>query len=126
MPASLWDVDLAESDHFRFALGAADESYVFNGSGQEIALEDLVVGYSEFASGRAVPIVNPIKDSMRTKTTPQTRKVAAAVYLPVPGIDRDTANEIGNSFAEWLSRCGSTVRVHHALVAPGERAEFDV
>ncbi|MEQ9105613.1 MAG: phenylalanine--tRNA ligase beta subunit-related protein [Rhodothermales bacterium] len=58
-------------------LGAPGESYVFNSAGQEIDLEDLIAGCVG-----DVPVVNAVKDSMATKTTPDTRRVLALLYAP--------------------------------------------
>lgn len=70
-------------------LGRPDESYVFNTAGQDIGLEDLIVGClapSADAAADGMPVVNAIKDSMATKTTPDTRRVLALLYAPAgPG-----------------------------------------
>ncbi len=87
VPISVWDLDLAASERFDFHLGGADESYVFNSGGQVLQLQDLLCGHAwSEAEQRWVPIVNPVKDCLRTKTTDATTAVAGVVYCPVlPG-----------------------------------------
>jgi hypothetical protein len=70
-------------------LGRPDETYVFNSAGQDIGLEDLIVGCVGPSAGAVedgTPVVNAVKDSMATKTTPDTRRVLALLYAPArPG-----------------------------------------
>ncbi len=77
-------------------LGRPDESYVFNTAGQEIGLEDLIVGCvggSADSVTDGTPVVNAVKDSMATKTTPDTRRVLALLYAPAtPGEASPTAS----------------------------------
>lgn len=82
VPVSLWDVELAQSKRYRFRLGKKGESYVFNAAGQVIELEDLVTGFA-LQDQQELPIVTPVKDSLRSKTTPQTRTVMMVVYYPL-------------------------------------------
>lgn len=126
LPASLWDIDLAGTDQYTFGLGKPGESYVFNETGQEIDLEDLVVGYAESTHENAVPIVNPIKDSLRTKTIPETRNIAAAIYCPYPFFERVRVETMSSRFASLLDSCGSEVTVHTAIVQPGESVTIEV
>jgi len=67
-----------------FRLGKANESYVFNPSGQEIDLEKLIVIADEkdAGSGESIPIGSPIKDSMLGKISRQTTSVIGVVYSP--------------------------------------------
>jgi len=75
LPISVWDLDRVDADVFRFRLGEADESYVFNDAGQEIALQDLIVGCAcRDASDPGRPIVNGVRDSMATKTRAGTTR----------------------------------------------------
>lgn len=61
--------------------GRQDESYVFNASGQEIALAGLIVA-CDLDSDR--PYGNPVKDSMAGKITDATRALLGVVYSPGP------------------------------------------
>ncbi len=121
MPISIWDVDAASSEEYVFRLGHPGEEYVFNTAGQVISLEDLVVGCSlgPGDSPDGVPIVNPVKDSMKTKTGPSTRHVMAAVYAPVAvrstGLDDACAE-----FAGWLERATSAGLTSYMILNPGE------
>lgn len=122
LPISLWDLDLAGSSRFRFRLGQAGEVYVFNEGGQTINLEDLVVG-CRMTDGADEPIVNPIKDSLATKTTPATTRVAACVYSPLGTVSPERLDEICAVFAGWLAGAGDGVTTSHGIVHPGESAD---
>lgn len=119
LPASLWDLDRAGADAFVFRLGRAGEAYVFNAGGQVIDVEDLLVGCRAGRDGEA-PIVNPVKDSLATKTTPETTRVAACVYAPAAAVSPEVLEALCDEFARWLAACGDNVRVARAVVAPGE------
>lgn len=121
LPVSIWDLQKATGNRFVFRLGREDEQYVFNSAGQVISVADLVVGCEvrvEAPDGR--PIVNPVKDSMKTKTTEDTRSVAASVYAPAD-YPLSRLEEICTRFAELLQmgRSGAAVAVHR-LAGPGE------
>ncbi|MDA0875652.1 MAG: hypothetical protein O3C45_11415 [Bacteroidetes bacterium] len=62
LPISIWDLDRAGTDRFMFRLGAVDETYVFNATGQEIALADLIMGCAVREDCASEPIVNAVKD----------------------------------------------------------------
>ncbi len=79
VPISLWDVELAKTKSYCFRLGKPGESYIFNATGQILDLEDLVCGVA-IQNGTEQPIVTPVKDSLATKTTDQSRHVVYAVY----------------------------------------------
>lgn len=79
LPISVIDLDLADDDRFSVRRGRADEAYVFNGAGQTITLEDLLL----LADGQSDrPLANPVKDSLRTKLVPETKNVLAVLYVP--------------------------------------------
>jgi DNA/RNA-binding domain of Phe-tRNA-synthetase-like protein len=101
VPASVWDLDLAGRS-YTIRRGRAGESYVFNASGQEIGLEDLLL---VSRGPQDVPAVNPVKDSHATKTHAETRNLAGVVYMPdQSGLD---AASICAEFATLLSGCGA-------------------
>lgn len=115
LPVSLWDLDLAASCSYTLRYGKSDEAYVFNSAGQTIALEDLLV------VARAeddVAVVNPVKDSLATKTIPTTTRVAVIVYTPVAYAAE--LPDVLNLFARWLRACGSDVRIASGVVHPDE------
>ena len=125
LPISLWDLDRAGTDRFRFRLGRPGETYVFNTGGQQIDLEDLVLGARlDGEDGAGTPIVNPVKDSLATKTTPETRRVAACLYAPASALSTDELAAVCAAFAELLAACGPAVETAHALARPGETATF--
>ncbi|MBT8402135.1 MAG: hypothetical protein KJO98_16785, partial [Rhodothermia bacterium] len=123
LPVSIWDLDKSECQRFVFRLGRSDEQYVFNDAGQIISLADLVVGCKVNDDPEGRPIVNPVKDSMETKTSSDTRRVAACVYAPT---------ELGNArlaslcqrFAALLARGGlETPEIAHVIASPGAEVE---
>lgn len=119
LPVSLWDLDKAGSSYVRFRLGRVGESYVFNVAGQQIDLADLIVGCRvDSASGMDEPIVNPVKDSLATKTDEATTRVAACVYAPASLVSRAMLQLICQTFAAWLARCGDRVETAWAIVQP--------
>ena len=99
---SVWDIDLAQSRQFVFRLGKAGESYVFNQTGQVIALESLVTGFAMVA-GQEIPIVTPVKDSLNTKTTGQSKNVAVAIYYPKTAGSRGHLNQMLQECGELLA-----------------------
>ncbi len=102
VPASVWDLDLAGYTCFA-RRGHDGESYVFNASGQEIGLQDLLL----LADSSDQPMVNPVKDSHRTKTRPSSRNVAGIMYIPeAAGLDASAALE---EFRGLMAACGPAV-----------------
>ncbi len=128
VPISVWDLDLSSKDHFVFRLGTEDERYVFNQGGQELALRDLLCGCElDTTTGVSVPIVNAIKDCLRTKTTDETTRVAAAVYCPLNDVvNRQQVEAITVELREWLSACGTNARSAHAVVGVGDSVELEL
>lgn len=74
LPISVVDLSLARPP-FRVAIAAAGEQYVFNRGGQTIDLGGLVCLFD--AEG---PCANAVKDSQRTKTTPETTTTLSLVW----------------------------------------------
>lgn len=79
-PASIFD--LAFTGHeLQLSRGRTGESYVFNHSGQEIDLQDLLVVRRRREGGWEA-CGNPVKDAMATKVFEACRDVVAVVYAP--------------------------------------------
>lgn len=124
LPISLWDHDRAAASAYRFRLGHPDEAYVFNAGGQQIALQDLVVGCAQTnADKRGTPIVNPVKDSMATKTTVETTHVVASIYAPQDVVQVDELRTWCAEFAGWLAECGEDVQTAYDVALPQSRVE---
>ncbi len=125
LPISLWDVDRAAAARFRFRLGREGERYVFNKGGQQIDLKDLLVGcrVREEANPSDEPIVNPIRDSLATKTNPDTRRVAACLYAPLNVVSTADLEEICAEFLELLSECGDDVDGGYAVLRRGSTVD---
>lgn len=121
LPISLWDVDKAGTSRYLVRLGRAGEAYVFNAGGQAIEVEDLIVGCRVSDSGpdSGEPIVNPVKDSLATKTDVSTRNVAAVIYAPL-GLPIEVLKATTEGFAELLAHCGSGVETGWAIAGPGD------
>jgi DNA/RNA-binding domain of Phe-tRNA-synthetase-like protein len=126
LPISMWDLDRVVRNVMVFRAGNPGEEYVFNPSGQTLDVVDLVVGCA--ASGAegdpGVPAVSPIKDSQRAKTTPETRRVAAAIFAPVSAVSSAQLEAMCVRFANWLSACGPEVSVTRAVIEPGGSARL--
>ena len=82
------------------ALAAPKSTYVFNASGQVIDVGDLLCLHD--ADG---PCANPVKDSQRTKTNAETRRILAVVW----GTDNlpDRAEAAASWYRELLERFGA-------------------
>lgn len=122
VPISLWDLDRAAADRYVFRLGAPGESYVFNKGGQRIDVKDLVVGcrVREGDGTGEEPIVNPVRDSQETKTTPATQRVAACIYAPSNAFSISNLSEMCRIFAELLAACGDDVDSTFGILSPQE------
>jgi DNA/RNA-binding domain of Phe-tRNA-synthetase-like protein len=124
-PISIWDPDRVGSRIFRFRLGAAGETYVFNPGGQEVALEDLIVGCVCADEGDpGEPIVNAVKDSQRTKTSDNTSRVVAAIYAPRRESPVQKLADTCAEFAHLLSDPSVGGAAIHGCLDPGQRADF--
>jgi DNA/RNA-binding domain of Phe-tRNA-synthetase-like protein len=105
-PASVFDLGKTGLE-LLLRRGLPGESYVFNPSGQEIDLEDLVVVCRRAASGAWEPCGNPVKDAMATKVFEDARDVAAVVYAP-SAEPSDRLRSCAERFRELLlSECGA-------------------
>jgi DNA/RNA-binding domain of Phe-tRNA-synthetase-like protein len=97
LPISVVDLDRAEQP-FRIGVAEAGWSYVFNASGQEIALGGLLCLHD--ARG---PCANGVKDSQRTKTNEATRRTLSVLWGAAELRERtDTAVEWYRELTEEL------------------------
>jgi DNA/RNA-binding domain of Phe-tRNA-synthetase-like protein len=112
LPGSLFDAELT-GPRLLVRRGQAGESYIFNPSGQEIDLEDLLLVCRETSSGWE-PCGNPVKDSMATKIRETTRDMLAVLYAP--------ADEPLDVVARWSARYADLLRTH----CGAEESGFDV
>jgi DNA/RNA-binding domain of Phe-tRNA-synthetase-like protein len=121
MPISLWDVGRVAARRFVFRLGEAEQSYVFNPAGHTMDLQDLVCG-GAVKDAVWSPSVNPVKDSMATKTNEETTEVAAAIYASASAISDGTLEAACAELLGWLRSCGGPgVEGDHGILRPGER-----
>jgi DNA/RNA-binding domain of Phe-tRNA-synthetase-like protein len=103
-PIALVDLDRARTP-FRVAPGPQDGSYVFNASGQEMALKGLICLFD-----REGPCANPVKDAQRTKTHEGTTRTLTVIW-GVEGFQDRLAAAL-EWYQEILERAGaSTTRV---------------
>lgn len=121
LPVSLWDLERAAAERYVFRLGREGEAYVFNPAGQALELEGLVAG-CRVRAGEEEPIVTPVKDAQATKTTPETRRVAACLYAPPSEVAPEALEALCEALAGWLARCGEDARAAWAVAQPGETA----
>ena len=124
LPISIWDVDSSGAESFEFRLGGQSESYVFNHAGHSIDLEDLIVGCSVEPNGISTPIVNPVKDSMGTKTSSSTLTVAAAVYAPLDDGPVASLVEVCESFVRILGQSSGSAKAVFRILKAGEQTKF--
>ena len=80
LPISVVDLGRAGTREFVLRRGREGERYVFNTTGQEIGLRDLLL-VATLPDDTAC--ASPVKDSMRTKVGADTTDVVAFVYGPV-------------------------------------------
>ncbi|HTX72814.1 MAG TPA: phenylalanine--tRNA ligase beta subunit-related protein [Rectinemataceae bacterium] len=86
-PASIFDAEKTGLE-LLVRRGEEGERYIFNASGQEIDLKDLLVVCRPAQGGGAEggapwsPCGNPVKDAMATKVFEGARRVVAVVYAP--------------------------------------------
>jgi DNA/RNA-binding domain of Phe-tRNA-synthetase-like protein len=127
VPISLWDVERANSNEYRFRLGRADERYVFNRSGQELALEDLIIGAaSDGTVPEGRPIVNAVKDSLATKTHESTSQIAAAVYCPLRAIDEAMLGRVCAELRAWIVSSNPGAHSAQGVLGPGQTLVIEV
>ncbi|MEW5764116.1 MAG: phenylalanine--tRNA ligase beta subunit-related protein [Acidobacteriota bacterium] len=97
LPISLLDVDRCGSEAFGIRRGRAGERYVFNPSGQELDLQDLLLAATLPGD---VPCGSPVKDSQATKVAPDTTRILGVVYAPSAMADQ--AREVADRLARLL------------------------
>jgi DNA/RNA-binding domain of Phe-tRNA-synthetase-like protein len=124
LPISLWDAGLCAASAFEFRLGRPEEGYVFNPSGQELDLEDLVCGCE--LPGGSLPIVTPIKDGMRTKVRPETGTAIGAIYYPAGAMTPAAIEAVNSEFLEKLLALAPGTRGGKLLLLPGEKKTLEI
>lgn len=119
VPASQWDLDQIGGQNYTLQLGKEGDYFEFNKSGQTIDIQDLVSVYAYNPdNGEWEPHLNPIKDSLKSKTGEGTRNVGAAVYLPAEQAEESeewpTLKRVVDEYAYWLQQVSSgEVRTHY-------------
>jgi len=105
-PASVFDLEKSGSE-LRIGRGRPGDSYVFNQSGQEIDLEDLLCVWKR--DGEVWwPIGNPVKDAMATKVFEGCSSIVAVLYAP-KGPEGADLEACAGYFAGLLrSDCGAS------------------
>lgn len=101
LPISVIDVDKARRP-FQIKTAAAEMRYVFNPSGQEMALKGLPCLFDSLG-----PCANPIKDSQRTKTDEFTQNTLTVIW-GVRGLPEHTLRT-RDWYLELLTRSGIEV-----------------
>jgi DNA/RNA-binding domain of Phe-tRNA-synthetase-like protein len=98
-PASIFDMELCGTSLY-LRRGVEGESYIFNPSGQNIDLRDLLCVCCR-RGDNWVPCGNPVKDSMATKIRESTQGVVAVIYAP-SGEAASDPSAAAERFAELL------------------------
>jgi DNA/RNA-binding domain of Phe-tRNA-synthetase-like protein len=100
-PIAMVDLDRARPP-FRVSPGLPEESYVFNVSGQEMALKGLVC----LRDARG-PCANPVKDAQRTKTDDGTTRTLTVIW-GIAGFEENLSAALA-WYHEILARVGAVV-----------------
>lgn len=98
-PIGVGDTALARPP-YSIRIAPKGATYIFNPSGQEMALGGLVCLYD--AEG---PCINPVRDSQRTKTRPETVETLTVIWAPVSHRDRLARTE--RWYREMLEEAGA-------------------
>ena len=101
LPISVIDLDRAGANAFVVRFGHEGESYVFNPSGQELDLRDLLLA-AVLPEDR--PVATPVKDCQATKTDGETRRALALLYGPA-GLE-DAVSEATRRMADLIGTYG--------------------
>lgn len=109
LPISLLDADLAMADATGLVvrLGAEGESYEFNAAGHVIDIAGLLC----IARKDGAALGNAVKDSMATKTTPETRNVVAVVWASRRVVDAAALTQVCVRLARLFADAETSVRV---------------
>lgn len=102
IPISVVDLELGTAP-WTIAVVQEDVSYVFNRSGQEIALQGLLCLHDAMG-----PCANAVKDGMRTKT----RELTTCTLTVLWGATslRDETEAAFEMYRDLLTQCGATVQ----------------
>lgn len=114
LPISVWDIDKSATEEFLFRPGKETEEYVFNPTGQTIGIQDLMCGF-RVLNGKEEAIVNPVKDSMLTKTDDLTSQVAVAIYFPAELNSIEILENALEEFAELFKLSGGKIQQKQIL-----------
>lgn len=108
LPVSVLDLDLLHPP-LCIAAASQDTSYVFNASGQQMSLSNLLCLFD----GQG-PCGNAVKDSQRTKTNERTRNTLSVIWgtVGLPGRTRRVA--------EWCLQLLETENVAAECIIAGE------
>ncbi len=114
LPISIFDAALV-SEGLGGRWGVAGEGFVFNPSGQRIAVDDLLVLCRRLPAGEWEACGSPVKDAQVTKVGVETRRVVGVVYVPVATPEGECV-ALGERFAEYLRDFAGCSRAAWALV----------
>ncbi len=103
LPISVVDLDKGRAP-FGIAIAKAEQSYVFNASGQSIDLEGLLCLFD--ADG---PCGNAVKDAQRTKTDAKTQRTLSVIWSSKALLGR--VDKALSWYRELLTQLGATTEV---------------
>ena len=101
LPISIFDTAKLGSA-LTVRIGEPDEGYVFNQSGQWLAVKRCITCCNGRPPGE--PVGTPVKDSMATKVFPGAGGLLGIIYATTDGWSRDELAAITREFAELLVR----------------------
>ncbi len=115
LPISMFDVKASGEDSFLIRRGHEGETYVFNKTGQEIGLHDLLlIARAEGDQACA----NPVKDSQATKLNEQTQDVLVIIWGPAQL--NYLVEECTASMEKWFSWQAKPSAIKSAVISEGE------
>ncbi len=108
LPISLVSLDRVGTT-LTLRFGRTDEAYVFNQTGQELALNGLICLCAD-ADGETEPVGTPVKDSMRAKVDATDHHALACIYgsqKAIPSHElRERTEQLGEGFTQYCGASG--------------------
>lgn len=117
LPASVIDGSLVAQGLF-VREGRPGETYVFNSSGQELRLENLLC----LSTRDSVALASPVKDALAAHVTEKTASVVACIYGTRDLLSEDTMAAIVDEYASLLTEHASAKTTDKIVVSALSRA----
>jgi len=116
LPASVFDLAKVGPE-LLLRRGGPGDSYVFNASGQSIALEDLLCVWRRGDDGAWLPTGNPVKDAMDSKVFEGCGAIVALVYAPA-GPEGDGLEASAERYTALLREDCGAIEATWSIIQP--------